>query len=98
MNDSQLFNSIHNCDPWQDSFEEPLRELKFLEPKKAWQNFITLSSQSNFQQLFPEFFKSFIKLIASSYHPDLALHNFERFSQTINDKNYLAKGHNYGLS
>ncbi len=89
MNDSQLFNSIHNCDPWQDSFEESLRAHKFLEPKKAWQNFITLSSQSNFQQLFPEFFKSFIKLIASSYHPDLALHNFERFSQTINDKNYL---------
>ena len=53
MNDSQLFNSIHNCDPWQDSFEESLQEHKFLEPKKAWQNFITLSSQSNFQQLFP---------------------------------------------
>ena len=89
MNDSQLFNSIHNCDPWQDSFKEPLQARKFLESKKAWQNFITLSSQSNFQQLFPEFFKSFIKLIASSYHPDLALHNFERFAQTINDKNYL---------
>ena len=89
MNDSQLFNSIHNCDPWQDSFEESLRAHKFLEPKKAWQNFITLSSQSNFQRLFPKFFKSLIKLVASSYHPDLALHNFERFAQTINDKNYL---------
>ena len=28
-------------------------------------------------------------MIASSYNPDLALHNFERFAQTINDKNYL---------
>ena len=89
MNDSQLFNSIHNCEPWQDSFEESLRAHKFLEPKKAWKNLITLSSHSNFQRLFPKFFKSLIKLIASSYHPDLALHNFERLAQTINDKNYL---------
>ena len=89
MKDSQLFNSIHNCDPWQANFEKTLRAHKFLEPKKAWQNLTTLSSQSNFQQLFPKFFKSFIKFIASSYNPDLALNNFERFAQTINDKNYL---------
>ena len=51
MNDSQLINSINNCDPWQDIFEEPLRAHKFLEPKKAWQNFSILSSQSNFSNL-----------------------------------------------
>ena len=63
MNDTQLFKSISNCDHWQDSFEESLRAYKFLEPKKAWKNIITLSSQSNFQRLFPKFFKSLIKLI-----------------------------------
>ena len=89
MNNAQLFKSIHNCDPWQDDFEESLRAHNFIEPKKAWEVILTLSSQSNFQRLFPKFFNSFLKLIASSYHPDLALHNFERFARTINDKNYL---------
>ena len=85
----KLFNSIYNCDPWQDSFQKTLREYKFLEPKKSWENFLLLSGHVNFQRLFPDFFKTFIELIKKSYNPDLALHNFERFTQTINDKNYL---------
>jgi hypothetical protein len=35
MNDSKLFNSIHNCVPWQNSFEKPLQAYKFLEPIKS---------------------------------------------------------------
>ncbi len=85
----RLYNSIHNCDPWEESFEKSLRKYNFIEPKKAWKNILTLSSQSNFEGLFPGFFKSFIKTIGSSYHPDLALNNFERFTETIEDKNYL---------
>ena len=34
----QLYNSIHNCDPWEESFEKSLREYNFIEPKKAWKN------------------------------------------------------------
>jgi glutamate-ammonia-ligase adenylyltransferase len=85
----QLYNSIHTCDPWEESFEKSLREYNFIEPKKAWKNILTLSSQANFEGLFPGFFKLFIKTIGSSYHPDLALNNFERFTETIEDKNYL---------
>ena len=89
MIDLQLFNSIYNCDPWHDSFQKPLQEYKFLEPKKSWENFLLLSGHVNFRKLFPTFFKTFIGLIKNSYNPDLALHNFERFTQKINDKNYL---------
>ena len=40
MNDSKLFNSIHNCVPWQNSFEKPLQAYKFLEPKKSVERFM----------------------------------------------------------
>jgi [glutamine synthetase] adenylyltransferase / [glutamine synthetase]-adenylyl-L-tyrosine phosphorylase len=89
MNDSKLLNAIYNCDPWKDSFQKYLEEYKFVEPKKSWKNFLILSSHANFKKLFPSFFKNLIGLIKCSYNPDLALHNFERFSQTINDKNHL---------
>ena len=89
MDDLKFFTAIHNRDIWQDSFEEPLQIHKLLEPKKSWSSLITLSGQLNFQRLYPNFFKSLLKLIGESYHPDLALNNFERFTQTIIDKTYL---------
>ena len=89
MDDLKLFTAIYNRDIWQDSFEEPLRIHKLLEPKKSWSSLIIISGQLNFQRLYPNFFKLLLKLIGASYHPDLALNNFERFTQTIIDKNYL---------
>ncbi|MBT4828870.1 MAG: hypothetical protein HON82_09890, partial [Candidatus Marinimicrobia bacterium] len=89
MDDLKFFTAIHNRDLWQDSFEEPLRIHKLLEPKKSWSSLIIISGQLKFQRLYPNFFKSLLKLIGASYHPDLALNNFERFTQTIIDKNYL---------
>ena len=89
MDNPKLLNSIHTCAPWGNSFQEPLEACKFLETKKAWGNFLILSSHVNFKKLFPKFFKSLIELTSSSCNPDLALHNFERFTQTIKDKNYL---------
>ena len=69
----QLYNSIHNCDPWEESFEKSLREYNFIEPKKAWKNILTLSSQSNFEGLFPGFFKSFLKISFFAVHPCISL-------------------------
>lgn len=89
MNNSTIIKAIHKCEPWNDSFAFPLQEFKFKDIKKVWGILITLSSHSNFGTLFPKFFKSFIKELSLSYQPDLALHNFERFSKTIKDKNYL---------
>jgi hypothetical protein len=63
MDDLKLFTAIHNRDIWQDSFEEPLRIHKLLEPKKSWSSLIIISGQLNFQRLYPEFFKSLLKLI-----------------------------------
>ena len=89
MDDLKFFTAIHNRDIWKGNFEKPLRRHNFLEPKKSWSSLIILSSQLNFQRLYPEFFKSLLKLTGASYNPDLALNNFERFTQTIIDKNYL---------
>ena len=89
MNDSGLSNAINNRHPWQDDFIEPLQVYNFEDSKKAWKIILTLSGHCNFPSLFPEFFPSFLKEVACSYQPDLALHNFERFAETISDKNYL---------
>ena len=40
MDDLKLITAIHNRDIWQDSFEEPLRIHKLLEPKKSWSSLI----------------------------------------------------------
>ena len=70
MDDLKLFTAIHNRDIWQDSFEEPLRIHKLLEPKNSWSSLIIISGQLNFQRLYPNFFKSLLNLIGTSYNPN----------------------------
>ena len=89
MNDSEFLKAIYNHEPWQDGLAETLQEYRFEDSKKAWEIILALSNHCSFPSLFPEFFTSFLKEVASSYQPDLALHNFERFAETILDKNYL---------
>ena len=89
MNEPILIDAIYKREPWDDKFSELLKVHRFTDVKKVWESLIHLSSHSNFYILFPNFFKSLIKELELSYQPDLALLNFERFSTTINDKNYL---------
>ena len=80
---------IHDRCPWADDLAEPLRELNFEDPEKAWKNLLIISGHCNFSTLFPNFFSSLLEALGRSYSPDLALHNFERFANTILDKDYL---------
>ena len=89
MNDSKLIEAFHNSTPWRDEFLEPLETLEFKDSKKAWEVFLSLSDHCDFLSLFPNFFASLLEELSSSYQPDLALYNFERFTATIRDKNYL---------
>ena len=65
--------------PWDLGYEAILSIYKFEDPKKAWLNLTTLARHINFDDLFPQFFPELLKQISSSYQPDMALVNFERF-------------------
>lgn len=89
MNESVLIHAICNRNEWQNDLSEPLQKLKIEDPQKAWKILLALSSHCNFSMLFPGFFPSFLEELECSYQPDMALHNFERFAETIRDKDYL---------
>ena len=90
MNDLPGFLScLYERRPWDESLQSPLRSYGFDEPKKAWQNLTILAGHLNFPALLPDFFPRFLDLLSQSYQPDIALHNFERFSEKFPDKNYL---------
>ncbi|MCH8156199.1 MAG: bifunctional [glutamate--ammonia ligase]-adenylyl-L-tyrosine phosphorylase/[glutamate--ammonia-ligase] adenylyltransferase [Nitrospinae bacterium] len=88
-NPKELIESIYDRRPWDESLEEPLRAVKLEDPKKAWKNLLVLSAHCNFPSLFPNFFSSLLEALARSHDPDIALHNFERFADTILDKDYF---------
>ncbi|HJN99452.1 MAG TPA: hypothetical protein QGF86_01175, partial [Nitrospinaceae bacterium] len=73
MNNSEFLKAIYNHEPWQDGLAETLQEYRFEDSKKAWGIILALSNHCSFPSLFPEFFTSFLKEVASSYQPDLAL-------------------------
>jgi len=66
-----------------------LNLYNFSDNKKAWTNLQCISKQVNFRRLFVDFFSNFLYLVGESYNADIALSNFERFSEKINDKDYL---------
>jgi len=69
--------------------QAPLSLYNFSDNKKAWTNLQCISKQVNFSRLFVDFFSNFLNLVGESYNADIALSNFERFSEKINDKDYL---------
>ncbi|MBT3508501.1 MAG: bifunctional [glutamate--ammonia ligase]-adenylyl-L-tyrosine phosphorylase/[glutamate--ammonia-ligase] adenylyltransferase [Nitrospina sp.] len=86
---AELINKIHQRSPWDENLTEPLRGLGFREPESAWKNLIALAGHAQFEKLYPDFFHVLLELISSSHNADMALHNFERFSEKISDKDYL---------
>lgn len=74
---------------WDSSIEAELTTCSFENPENAWRILSALSQQSNFAELYPQFFSSFLDHLAQSYNADIALNNFERLAEEILDKDYL---------
>jgi len=74
---------------WNDEMEAALAEGGFEQPENAWRILIALSRQSNFTELYPRFFSTFLNTLSQSYNPDIALNNFQRLTQEILDKDHL---------
>jgi [glutamine synthetase] adenylyltransferase / [glutamine synthetase]-adenylyl-L-tyrosine phosphorylase len=90
MNDSNTIESrLFENKPWDDELKAALGECGFEQPESAWRILSTLSRQSNFQKLYPQFFSSFLGQLSQSYNPDTALNNFERLAEEILDKDHL---------
>jgi [glutamine synthetase] adenylyltransferase / [glutamine synthetase]-adenylyl-L-tyrosine phosphorylase len=85
----ELIYRIHQREPWNEALSEPLQSLAFCEPETAWKDLIALAGHAHFEKLYPDFFQVLLELIFSSHNADMALHNFERFSEKISDKDYL---------
>jgi len=66
-----------------------LKKLNFSFCKDVWNTLIKISKHAKFNSLFPDFFPQFLKELSLCFDPDMALKNFERFSEIIYDKNYL---------
>jgi [glutamine synthetase] adenylyltransferase / [glutamine synthetase]-adenylyl-L-tyrosine phosphorylase len=84
-----LISRIHKCQPWDEILIDPLQKCALQDPKKAWKNLLTLANHTQFKKLYPNFFKILLRLLSKSYNADMALHNLERFSEKILDKDYL---------
>ncbi|MDH5762766.1 MAG: bifunctional [glutamate--ammonia ligase]-adenylyl-L-tyrosine phosphorylase/[glutamate--ammonia-ligase] adenylyltransferase [Nitrospinota bacterium] len=69
--------------------EAALRNNGFEHPEKAWRIISALSKQANFRKLYPNFFASFLSHLSQSYNADIALNNFERLAEEIQDKDHL---------
>ncbi|MZH03503.1 MAG: hypothetical protein F3745_08960, partial [Nitrospinae bacterium] len=85
----ELIHQIHQRQPWDEILLEPLQSYSLRDPKNAWKDLIALAGHAQFEKLYPDFFKALLELISSSHNADMALHNFERFSEKISDKDYL---------
>lgn len=89
MTFEKLISRIHQHQPWDEALSEPLKGFALRDPENGWKNLVALASHAQFEKLYPEFFKVLLELISSSHNADMALHNFERFSEKISDKDYL---------
>ena len=90
MNDSNTLGSwLFEKKPWSNEIEAALAEGGFEQPESAWRILSSISKQSNFAQLYPQFFSEFFKSLSQSYNPDIALNNFQRLTEDILDKDNL---------
>ena len=72
-----------------EKIKASLEELGFLFYEKTWEILVNISKQTKFATLFPDFFPKFMTELFQSFDPDMALNNFERFTEIIYDKDYL---------
>ncbi len=86
---TELIQKIHQRQLWDETLSEPLQGFALRDPETAWKNLVALAGHTQFEKLYPDFFKVLLELVASSHNADMALHNFERFSEKILDKDYL---------
>jgi glutamate-ammonia-ligase adenylyltransferase len=90
MSDSrQLETWLFENKPWNKEVEAVLVEGGFEQPENAWRILTVLSQQSNFPKFYPQFFSSFLDQLFQSYNADIALNNFERLTEEIQDKDHL---------
>ncbi|QPJ63931.1 MAG: bifunctional [glutamate--ammonia ligase]-adenylyl-L-tyrosine phosphorylase/[glutamate--ammonia-ligase] adenylyltransferase [Candidatus Nitrohelix vancouverensis] len=92
MNEStcQLLNErLLASAPWEDSLTAPLEDCGFIEVKSDWKLLQDLSRQCSFSEFFPHFFEDFLKFLSGSFDPNIALRNFSRFADCIDDKNHF---------
>jgi glutamate-ammonia-ligase adenylyltransferase len=75
--------------PWDNEIEAALARSGFEQPENVWRILTSLSQQSNFAKLYPQFFSAFLNHLSQSYNPDLALNNFQRLAEAIPDKDHL---------
>ncbi|MBC8286557.1 MAG: bifunctional [glutamate--ammonia ligase]-adenylyl-L-tyrosine phosphorylase/[glutamate--ammonia-ligase] adenylyltransferase [Nitrospinae bacterium] len=85
----ELIYQIHERQPWDETLFESLRGFALRDPKNAWNDLVAMAGHAQFKKLYPDFFKVLLQLISRSHNADMALHNFERFSEKISDKDYL---------
>ncbi len=85
----EMIQRIHQRQPWDATLSKPLQGFGLRDPETAWKDLVGLASHAQFEKLYPDFFKVLLELISSSHNGDMALHNFERFSEKISDKDYL---------
>ncbi|MBT5958302.1 MAG: bifunctional [glutamate--ammonia ligase]-adenylyl-L-tyrosine phosphorylase/[glutamate--ammonia-ligase] adenylyltransferase [Nitrospina sp.] len=83
----ELIRRIHQCQPWDETL--PFPDLGFRDPETAWKDLVALAGHAQFEKLYPDFFQILLELISSSHNADMALHNFERFSEKFQDKDHL---------
>ncbi len=86
---AELIQRIHQRQPWDETLSKPLQDFGLRGPETAWKDLVGLAGHAQFEKLYPDFFKVLLELISSSYNGDMALHNFERFSEKISDKDCL---------
>jgi len=84
---TELIYRIHQCQPWDETL--PLQAFGFRNPETAWKDLVALAGHAQFEKLYPDFFQILLELISSSHNADMALHNFERFSEKFQDKDHL---------
>ena len=85
----ELICRIHQRQPWDETLSQPLRGFALRDPENSWKDLVALAGHARFEKLYPDFFKVLLELISGSHNADMALHNFERFSGKILDKDYL---------
>lgn len=90
MNNSNTLESwLFANKPWDNEIEAALSRNGFEQPENVWRILTSLSQQSNFEKLYPQFFSALLNHLSESYNPDLALNNFQRLAEAIPDKDHL---------
>ncbi|MEK9627971.1 MAG: bifunctional [glutamate--ammonia ligase]-adenylyl-L-tyrosine phosphorylase/[glutamate--ammonia-ligase] adenylyltransferase [Nitrospinota bacterium] len=84
-----IIEKILDCSPWDDQLSSAFMAFGFQEPSKTWNDLISIAKCVNFRKLYPHFFSRLLDLTTRSHNADLALHNFERFSEKFTDKDHL---------